>query len=184
MRRPCSAARSKCRGPHPRLLAAAVCVFLLALSGLAAAGDYSLLINGKAVHLESRPGVHLNERNLGAGLQYDFEPIRARRWVPFLSVSGFSDSNANPSYYAGGGLLRRFMIAPRLDGLHVDAGAVAFLMTRQGYHGGAPFPGVLPALSVGTRTLALNITYIPKVHPKLIPLFFFQLKLSAVWMDG
>lgn len=165
-------------------LLATLFALVLLLPAPARAGDYHLLINGKAIHLESRPGVRLNERNLGAGLQYDFEPIRGGRWVPFFSVSGFSDSNRNPSYYAGGGFLRRYMLAENLDGLHVDAGAVAFLMTREGYLHGRPFPGILPALSIGTRGMALNITYIPKVDPKMIPLWFLQLKIAAGWMDG
>ena len=41
-----------------------------------------------------------------------------------------------------------------------------------------PFPGVLPAFSLGNRKMALNLTYIPKVHPKLIPLWFSQLKVA------
>jgi hypothetical protein len=33
-------------------------------------------------------------------------------------------------------------------------------------------------LSVGTKNVALNITYVPKVEPKSVPLWFFQLKVS------
>ncbi len=36
----------------------------------------------------------------------------------------------------------------------------------------------LPALSVGTERVSMNITYIPKVDPKAVPLWFFQLKIN------
>jgi hypothetical protein len=89
-------------------------------------------------------------------------------------VSGFSDSNKNSSYYAGGGALRRF----QFDGTHVDLGAIGFVMTRKGYKDNQPFLGVLPAFSVGTSRISVNMTYIPKVEPKAVPLWFFQLKIS------
>ena len=67
----------------------------------AQADQWSLLINGKAIHLEKPAGVELNEENWGAGVQYDFNMTNGK-WVPFISASGFKDSNGNPSYYAGG----------------------------------------------------------------------------------
>ncbi len=36
------------------------------------AGQLSLLLNGKALHLEESQGVDFNEENWGAGLHYDF----------------------------------------------------------------------------------------------------------------
>jgi len=141
-------------------------------AGPAVADEMSLLVNGKAIHINTPPGKHLNERNWGLGLQYDWDP-KDSKWIPFATASGFIDSNHNPSYYAGGGALRRF----QFGGMHADLGAIGFLMTRKDFKHDRPFPGVLPVLSVGTERVSLNMTYIPKVEPKAVPLWFFQLKI-------
>lgn len=151
---------------------------LLALVGFltvtaADADELSLLINGKALHLGAPAGRDLNERNWGLGLQFDWNRAHTN-WVPFATVSGFRDSNGNPSYYAGGGALYRF----QFDGVHVDAGAVGFLMTRKDYNDQKPFLGALPAFSVGNKNIAVNLTYVPKMDPKAVPLWFFQLKIT------
>ena len=162
-----------------RLRGLAIIVSALAaqMAAPAQADQWSLLLNGKAVHLEKPAGTHYNEKNWGAGVQYDFN-MTDSKWVPFLTVSGFKDSNENPSYYAGGGTLRRFSFGEEKNSLHLDAGVVAFVMTRKSYMDGRPFPGVLPVVALGTDRVALNITYIPKVDPKMVPIFFFQLKIG------
>jgi Antimicrobial peptide resistance and lipid A acylation protein PagP len=141
------------------------------------ADQWSLLLNGKAWHLEKPAGTNYNEKNWGAGVQYDFK-ITDSKWIPFVTASGFKDSNKNPSYYAGGGALRRFSFGEEKTSVHLDAGVVAFLMTRKDYNDGKPFPGLLPVVSFGTDRVALNITYIPKVDPKMVPIIFFQLKIG------
>ena len=162
----------------PRTIAKFMAPLLLAFGAVPASADqWSLLLNGKAIHLEKRAGVDYNEENWGAGGQYDFS-ITDSKWRPFLTASGFKDSNKNPSYYAGGGAMRRFAFGAGKDSLHLDVGMVAFAMTRKGYQHGNPFLGVLPVLSFGTDRVALNLTYIPRVDPKLIPLLFFQLKIG------
>ena len=164
------------RGVEKRSAGGLAC--LLALVGFltvnpAQANEWSLLVNGKAIHLGAPEGSNLNEGNWGLGVQYDW--IRPNsNWVPFATASGFKDSNNNPSYYAGGGLLYRF----KFEHVHVDAGLVGFVMTREGYKDGDPFLGALPAFSVGTKHVALNFTYIPKIEPKSVPLWFFQLKIN------
>lgn len=135
------------------------------------AGQLSLLVNGKAYHLDRQE--KYNENNWGLGLQYDFNT--KGDWVPFITASGFLDSYKNPSYYAGGGAYKRFQIN---DTFHVDLGAVAFFMTRENFNNDQPFFGALPVLSVGTTRVAVNMTYIPKVDPKMVPLLFFQLKVG------
>jgi hypothetical protein len=142
-------------------------------AGAAAADELSLLVNGKAIHINTPAGKNFNEKNWGLGLQYDWD-LADSKWRPFATVSGFNDSNHNPSYYAGGGALRRF----QFDGMHVDLGAIGFLMTRKDFKNDRPFPGVLPVLSVGTKNVALNVTYVPKVEPKAVPLWFFQIKMN------
>ncbi|MHB8729800.1 MAG: hypothetical protein ACYC9K_12325 [Sulfuricaulis sp.] len=156
----------------PTLIAAFCSVFFTA--GVAA-DELSLLVNGKAIHVNAPAGKDLNESNWGAGFQYDWAPIDAGRWVPFAMASGFSDSNRNPSYYSGGGLLRRYETD---NGWRADIGVIGFVMTRKNYKDDKPFLGVLPAFSVGTKRFAVNMTYIPKVDPKMVALFFFQLKVN------
>ncbi len=161
------------RQSHRAFLALLLTLAAGPMAGTAVAGEMSLLVNGKAIHINTPAGKNLNEKNWGLGLQYDGDIVN-KKWIPFGMVSGFSDSNKNPSYYAGGGALRRF----QFDGTHVDLGAIGFVMTRKGYKDGQPFFGALPAFSVGTKSVALNMTYIPKVDPKAVPLWFFQLKVN------
>jgi hypothetical protein len=145
--------------------------FVLFIIPIAAqANELGLVINGKAIHLE---GSGFNEKNWGVGFEYDYKP--KGDWIPFISASGFKDSNEDMSYYAGGGYKHRIILNRNLDNLHLDLGGFAFLMTRKDYHDNRPFPGILPMASIGTDTLALNITYIPKVDPKLVPIVFLQL---------
>lgn len=167
-------------GPQVRApLTTLLILCLLGCFGLAANADEpSLLLNGKAIHLDSQPGVTYNENNWGFGLQYELDPLE-NNWVPFLMASGFKDSNSNMSYYGGGGLLRRYKFVWGDTPLHFDAGAVAFFMTRKGFKDGDAFPGVLPAFSLGTQRVSLNMTYIPKVDPKMVALVFFQLKINV-----
>lgn len=139
----------------------------------AAAGDLNLLLNGKAIHIDAPAGSNFNERNWGFGVQYDFDSTDGT-WIPFLTASQFRDSYDNTSYYAGGGLSYRSVL---ISQLHADIGVVGFLMTREDYKDGDPFPGILPVLSFGTDRVALNVSYVPKVHPKLVELVFLQLKI-------
>lgn len=159
----------------PRLALA----ILLGTSLTAGAGDLNLLINGKAWHLDSQPGVTYNENNWGAGLHYDFDAT-AGGWRPFVNASGFKDSNENPSYYAGGGVMYRLWETDKLDNFAIDAGGLVFLMKREGFEDGNWFPGILPALTIGSEHLSVNVTYIPKVDPKMVPILFFQLKVRLV----
>ncbi len=160
-----------------RRLLIALSASALLIAAPVQADQWSLLLNGKAVHLDKPAGTHFNEKNWGAGIQYDFK-MTDSKWIPFVTASGFKDSNGNPSYYAGGGSLRRFSSGTDKNSLRLDAGVVGFLMIRRGYMNGKPFPGLLPVVSIGNDRVALNITYIPKVDPKMVPIFFFQLKIG------
>lgn len=167
-----------------RALLQRVCRYRFALGLVAAlfvcsaqAGQLSLLLNGKALHLEESQGVDFNEENWGAGLHYDFTTDESN-WVPFLTASGFKDSNGNPSYYAGGGTMRRFYFGEPEDSLHLGLGVVAFFMVRKDFENDDPFPGVLPVATIGNDRFAVNMTYIPKVDPKMVPILFFQLRIG------
>jgi hypothetical protein len=153
-------------------------LILCSLSAPSNADQLSILLNGKAMHVNSEPGTDYNERNWGGGFQYDYG-TRTSRWVPFVTISGFIDSYQKQSYYAGGGMLRRFPISRKMDHLHFDAGVVGFAMTRKDINDGRPFIGALPVFSLGTDKMALNITYVPDVDKRLAELWFIQLKVSA-----
>jgi len=153
-------------------------VIMVALVGrVAHADELHLILNGKAIHLDNKPGTNYNESNWGGGFQFDFEKSESD-WVPFVTASGFSDSNKNPSYYAGGGWLKRTNFSLADANMHVDVGIVGFAMWRKDFNGGSAFPGALPVFSIGSERVAVNITYIPKVDPKMVPILFFQLKLK------
>lgn len=174
-------ARQNFRQYFDKALVILTAILLLGLTATpASAGTLYAIANGTADHLGAAPGgAKLNERNSGIGFQYDFEPWH-KHWIPFIAASEFKDSNWNLSTYAGGGILRRFILSERLDQLHLDVGLVAFLMTRKDYRNNNPFPGVLPAVTFGTEHIAINATYIPKVQPKMVPLFYYQLKIKLL----
>jgi hypothetical protein len=145
---------------------------------------WDVVLNGRSVHMNA--GEQWNEDNWGLGIEREFKS--ASPWVKVALANGFKDSLGNPSYMAGGGLKRRFHM--RSDDLYVDLGGIAFMMTRDGVNGDAPFPGLLPAATVGFKRVALNLTYLPeamvdrvtnsKVHdPSMEGVFFLQLKLDA-----
>ncbi len=150
-------------------------VVLLGWSGLAGAGELHLVVSGKAIHLDEGD---YNENNWGLGFEYDFTP--RGRWIPFVTGASFLDSNKDVSNYLGGGAKHRQDLG---SGWHLDAGVLAFLMTRKDYRDNRPFPGVLPFVSLGTERVALNITYIPRVQQKTTPLFYFQLMFRLARFD-
>lgn len=150
---------------------------LLCSAGHVWGDDLSLILNGRAFHQGEPAGQNYNEENWGIGLNYEFDG-RSGNWTPFLHASEFIDSNENTSWYAGGGVLHRFNMPTQVTDIRFDLGLIAFVMHREGYRDGDLFPGVLPFISVGTRAVALNLTYVPKVDPKMTALFFLQLKLT------
>ena len=151
-------------------------VSLLA-SQIVKADGYSLILNGKSIHKEAPKKGSFNEKNWGFGLQYDYA-IYKEHWQPYLTASIFKDSFEENSFYAGGGMMRRFALNEIHEDLHFSAGLVGFVMTRKDHHNRRPFLGALPAFAFGTDKVAVNISYVPKVEPKLIPLWFIQLKIA------
>jgi hypothetical protein len=126
---------------------------------LANAGEFSTVINGKSFHIGASQD--WNEANYGLGIEYAFE--RDSRWKPQLMANAFVDSNEDMSYVVGGGLHRNLYETDRLNGLYVDAGINAFIMTRSDVNDNQPFPGALPSFTVGNRYVGINLTYLPKV---------------------
>lgn len=149
-------------------------LLLLLTTATVSADDFHVIISGTAKHVEND---NYNERNRGLGFQYDLE--ERNNWIPFYTGARFLDSNENWSNYLGGGTKRRFLLGSDPDGLHVDLGVVGFLMTREGFRNGNPFPGVLPFASVGNNWFAVNATYVPKIEPKMVQFYYFQLMFKV-----
>lgn len=166
---------------------------VLALTLLAAvaspavrAADWNIVLNGRAVHVDAARD--WNEANWGLGLEREFDVNS--RWVKVALGNGFKDSQDHMSYMAGGGIKRRFRLSSLSPGAYFDVGAVAFMMTRKNVDNNRPFPGILPAITFGSRNFALNVTYIPqqmaehainvrRYDADLDGVFFLQLKLDA-----
>lgn len=145
-------------------------ILLLAVTAPAQADAFHIIINGKAYHLTNR---NYNEKNYGVGFEYDMAPHK--HWITFVNGSTFKDSLRNTSNYLGVGMKRRYQLQDDPMGWHVDVGFIAFLMTRKDMYNNRPFPGALPVMSIGKQWFAINATFIPKVSPKHVNLFFFQL---------
>ena len=150
------------------------------------AQDWGIVINGKAMHLNASKD--WNESNWGLGFEREFD--RQARWVKLAMANSFVDSSDDMSYMAGGGIKRRFRLRSIADELYVDLGVVGFLMTREDVDNNRAFPGLLPVLTVGTKHVALNVSYlghswgdqtthIRRVDPTIDGVVFFQVKFDA-----
>ena len=150
-----------------------VWLVILLYSDVGVAQQLHVVINGKAYHFDNKRD--WNEKNYGLGFEYDFAP--RGNWIPLLTGSSFKDSNSHTSRYLGAGIKRRFLFGKDPKGLHLDVGVVGFAMTRRDYNNNDPFLGALPFVSLGNEFVAINATYIPKVHPKFVSLLYFQLMI-------
>jgi hypothetical protein len=160
-------------------------VFAAAMpQALLAQGDWDVVFNGRSIHMNADR--QWNEDNWGLGVEHEFNS--SSRWVKVALANGFKDSTGNPSYMAGGGLKRRFRMFS--DDLYFDVGVVGFLMTREGVNHSKAFPGALPAVTFGSKRVAVNVTYMPDkivdrvtnadlTDPNMRGVFFIQLKLDA-----
>ena len=143
------------------------------------AGDWGVVLNGRSVHVDA--DLDWNDNNWGLGVEREFDAYRP--WVKVAVANGFEDSRYKMSYMAGAGIKRRRWFGG--ERLYADIGVVGFVMTRDDVHGGNPFLGALPTLSLGTRRVAMNVTYLPaagvnhEVDPDLRGVLFFQFKLDA-----
>ena len=134
--------------------------FLLSCSTVLA-GEMRTVINGKSFHVGSKQ--QWNEKNYGLGLEYQLQSRPGSRWKPIFMANGFRDSNDEMSYLAGGGLHRNLLTSQQFNGLYIDVGVNLFMMTRKDVNDGRPFPGALPSLSIGNRTMGINLTYLPRM---------------------
>ena len=150
------------------------------------AGSFSAVLNGRSIHVDATE--NWNEDNVGLGLEYQF--ASTSRWKRQVMVNGFRDSNEDMSYMAGAGLHRTLFASERMNGLYVDAGINAFLMTRRDINDNRPFPGAVPSLTIGNRVMGVNLTYLPvKAVERLLDarmtddtvsgIFFLQFKVGV-----
>lgn len=167
------------------ILLAAIILALIFLPPPVLAGSINAVLNGKSYHLNS--SYDWNENNTGLGIEYEFEQKSA--WKKIAMANGFRDSADGMSYMAGLGLQRRLFETDKLNNFSVYAGLSAFVMTREDVNDGRPFPGILPSISVGTRTAGFNLTYMPRnavekvtnsqvVDPTIDGILFLQFKVS------
>jgi len=126
-------------------------------------------VSGKSIPFGT--DTSFNEQNWGLGFEYDFE--RENNWIPLITGASFKDSLENTSNYLGGGIKRRFLLGDDPEGMHLDAGIIGFVMTRRDYKNNDPFLGALPFISLGNNRIALNITYVPKIVPKMLAFVYF-----------
>ncbi len=147
-------------------------------------GPWDIVLNGRSVHINNAR--RWNEDNWGIGVEREFNGDG--RWVKVALANGFKDSAEHPSYMAGGGMKRRFRMFS--NNAYVDVGLIGFVMTRKDVRHNQPFPGVLPAMTFGSRRVAVNVTYLPEaavdrvasaqlLDPNMKGVFFIQLKLDA-----
>src|SRR5438046_10414585 len=77
-----------------RAFLALLLTFIAGLTaGAAVADEMSLLVNGKAIHINTPAGRNLNENNWGLGLQYDWD-LADSKWRRFATVP---DSTIRPT---------------------------------------------------------------------------------------
>lgn len=146
-----------------------ILAILLTIFSTATADELHLIVSGKAIHFSDKS---FNENNTGLGFEYDFE--ERNNWIPLITAVSFLDSNKQTSNYLGVGSKRRFRLSNDPKGLHVDAGILAFVMTRHDYKNNEPFIAALPFASIGFDWGAINITYVPKIRPKMVAFIYFQ----------
>lgn len=115
---------------------------------------YYLDINGISKHLGEDQT--LNERNLGAGITLEKRKL-ASRIIASLTAGGYKNSFNENSFYAGGGLARRFNMG---KSLYSDVGGVAGVVS--GYDRKLE-PMVMPMVSLGLKDLwKLRLMYGPE----------------------
>ena len=121
--------------------------------------DYYLDINGLSKHLNT--DVEYNEKNTGFGLTRE---VQNDSLVKMLTAGGYKNSFGDPSYYAGGGIAKRF----ENDTYYADVGALLGGIT--GYEKSiSPMAAFL--LQLGKKDLAkLRMMYAPETDksPSLI----------------
>ena len=149
---------------------------LFFLPGIVFSEQLYLAVNGLSYHFDRTQTY--NETNLGLGLEYDFQYTDS--WLGFAAGGTFRDSNNQDSNYLATGGKFRIPLSSDRDGLYLDLGLGAMLMTRYDYHNNSPFFVAGPFASMGNKYMALNMVYLPNINPKFKPLVYVQVMFSVI----
>lgn len=76
-----------------------------------------------------------------------------------LYAMGYADSHSQPTFMAGYGWIPTWNVGK--SEVKVGVGLTGFLMSRQDYFGGVPFPGILPIASISYKDLSIQAAYVP-----------------------
>ena len=87
-----------------------------------------------------------------------------------MYAMGFLDSHGDPSYMAGYAWIPTWQVGQ--SEVKAGIGMTGFLMSRQDYNQGIPFPGILPVASVSYKNLAIQGAYIPGISRNSGNVFF------------
>ncbi|OWY39464.1 hypothetical protein CEK28_08305 [Xenophilus sp. AP218F] len=128
-------------------------IFCIAAPG-ALADDFSLLLFGASIHTQCNP-CHLNQDNWGAGAEWAFSGNdEDGRWI--ARTGAYDDSYRKTAYFVSGGWRKEWQLAGPLQ---------LGVILQGGYLNGSGRDGLvaLPQISIGTRNLALEVGYMPKI---------------------
>jgi hypothetical protein len=124
--------------------------------------EWDVYLSGYAYHSRSTYSEErlkeLNEKAWGAGMGKTFRNQKGNdESLYFMAIR---DSHRHPQYMAG---YTYQWIHPIIAGtkIEVGGGMTALLMRRVGWWGGAPFPAILPVVSIGTPGAKLMATFVP-----------------------
>lgn len=118
------------------------------------ADDFSILAFGLSKHNDCKT-CHLNESNPGVGMEWAFKgDDQQGRW--FARAGEYRDSFRKTAYFGSIGWRKEWALSgPVTAGIGFQAG----YLNGSGMHGLA----ALPIISIGTRNVALEVGYLPKV---------------------
>jgi len=154
-------------------LYAVLIMFLLAQG--AAAGQWNSLSSGG---LQSPNSLDQDfARYIGAGVQYEFDRTTGN-WLNFFTASQFLDANQDDAYLAGGGMARRFILGKGKNQLHLDLGMIACAMQRRDFRDGDTFLAAVPTFSLGSKSVAMSLSYLPNPQDQESNILILQLKLA------
>ena len=125
-------------------------------------GSTSLILSGYARHgrntYTAERIAELNEKAWGLGFSKAIrDKLDNEESIYGLAIS---DSHFKPQFMAG---YAYQWMKPLGDSYEAGLGVTGLLISRTDYFKGAPFPGILPVASIGTRSTKLMAAYIPRV---------------------
>ena len=151
-------------------------LFLLAQG--AAAGQWNTLSSGSLF----RDADNQVNDGLGSGLQYEFDR-ESGHWVKFVTATQFIDASQNQAYMAGGGVARRLPFTSGKHSLRMDIGVIACAMQRPDFDDQDTVLAAVPTFSVGSRNIAVNLSYVNNSQYHVGHVWVLQLKVAqkAFW---